>query len=51
MDSFDEADLFEIHELLFELAGENHILLDMSAHEYRLEGLAYNLDFIVRHNV
>ena len=43
------SDAMAIHNALFRLAGRNHIKLDMSAHDGLVEGLPYNLDFIV-HN-
>ncbi len=43
-----EGDLFDYHEALFKAAKANHITLDMSRHENRLEGLPWNLDFVVR---
>lgn len=48
-DEFSENELHEIHGMLFQKAEEVGIVLDMSQHEYKLEGLPYNLDFIV-HN-
>ena len=48
MDSFDQWDLFEVHDALLREARANHITLDMSAHKDQVEGLPYNLDFIVR---
>ena len=49
MDEFEFMDLFEIHADLFEEARKNHITLDMSAHDGKVEGLLYNLDYVV-HN-
>ena len=49
MDEFGEWDLFDVHDALFRAAKANHITLDMSAHDGLVEGLPYNLDFIV-HN-
>lgn len=49
MDEFDTFDLIDIHDALFRAAKANHIMLDMSAHEGKVEGLPFNLDFIV-HN-
>ena len=43
-----EGDLLDIHEALFRAAKASNITLDMSAHEGLVEGLPYNLDFIVR---
>ena len=45
-----EGDLLDIHEALFRAAKASNITLDMSAHEGLVEGLPYNLDFIVRQN-
>ncbi len=47
MDEFDTFDLLEIHDALFRAAKTNHIILDMSAHDGKVEGLPFNLDFIV----
>lgn len=49
VNEFEEWDLFGIHDSLFRAAKANHIKLDMSAHEGRLEGLPFNLDYVV-HN-
>ena len=43
-----EGDLLDIHEALFSAAKASNITLDMSDHEGLVEGLPYNLDFIVR---
>ena len=43
------SDAMAIHNALCRLARQNHIILDMSAHDGLIEGLPYNLDFIV-HN-
>ena len=48
MKSFEQCDLFDIHSAIFKAARANHITLDMSAHKDKLEGLQYNLDYIVR---
>ena len=43
-------DLIDIHGIiLFKAARENHILPDMSSHKNKVEGLPFNLFFIV-HN-
>ena len=47
-DEFDFSDLMEYHQALFRTAKANHITLDMSKHENKVEGLPYNLDFVVR---
>ena len=47
-EEYSEEDLVEYHQYLLKTAKANHITLDMSKHEFRLEGLPYNLDFIVR---
>jgi len=44
-----QDDLMEIHFSLIEAAKAENILLDMSSHEGKLEGLPYNLDFQVFH--
>ena len=41
--------MFDLHEALFRAARANHITLDMSSHEGKVEGLPFNLDFVV-HN-
>lgn len=48
LDEFEYDDLFDLHYALFKAARENHIHLDMSAHNGLEEGLPFNLDFIVR---
>ena len=48
MDEFEQWDLFDIHDALFRAAKANQITLDMSSHEGKVEGLPFNLDFIVR---
>ena len=48
MNDFEEFDLFDIHSALFKAARGNHITLDMSAHKNKVEGLPYNLDYIVK---
>ena len=48
-EDFDTYDLMDIHDTLFKAAKDNHIILDMSAHENMVEGLPFNLDYIV-HN-
>ena len=49
MSEFSHDDLFDIHFMLFRKAKENHITLDMSAHDGLVEGLPFHLDYIV-HN-
>ena len=41
--------MFDLNDALFRAAKANHITLDMSAHEGLVEGLPFNLDFVV-HN-
>ena len=48
-EDFDPIDLISIHDELFEAAKANNMTLDMSEHENKVEGLPYNLDYIV-HN-
>lgn len=48
MDKFDQWDLFEIHDALFRAARASYITFDTSGHMDKVEGLPYNLDFIVR---
>ena len=47
-DDMDMDDLMELHDVLFRTAKAHHITLDMSAHEGKIEGLPYNLDFVVK---
>ena len=49
-EKFSDSDLMGINSLLFEEAPKEGMELDMSAHEGRLEGLPYVLDFILRKN-
>lgn len=44
---FDFEDLFDYHFALFRAAKASHITLDMSKHEDKVEGLPFNLDFVV----
>lgn len=44
----DFSELMDHHQYLFRIARANHITLDMSKHEVKVEGLPYNLDFVVR---
>ena len=48
-EDFDSIDMIDIHNELFELAEANNITLDMSEHANKIEGLPYNLDYII-HN-
>lgn len=41
-------DLFDVHFALFEAAEKAGLTLDMSEHENKVEGLPFNLDFILR---
>lgn len=45
---FEFFDLMDYHQYLFRAARANHITLDMSKHENKVEGLPFNLDFVVR---
>lgn len=47
--SYRGIDLFDVHIVLFEKLRERDIFPDMSAHDGLVEGLPYNLDFIVHH--
>ena len=49
-EDFDSIDLIEIHNELFEAAKANDIILDMSEHDYKVEGLPYNLPYVVHNN-
>lgn len=44
----DFSELMDYHQYLLRIARANHITLDMSKHEGKVEGLPYNLDFVVR---
>lgn len=47
-----EGSMFDVTEALFDLVGdEGDLLLDMSEHDGKLEGLPFNLDFIVRRRI
>ena len=48
MNDFEQSDLFDIHSALSKAARADHITLDMSSHKNKLDGLLYNLDYIVR---
>ena len=48
MDKFDETVLKEVHTALFEAADKEGLILDMSAHDGKLEGVFYVLDYVVR---
>ncbi|MGN0361911.1 MAG: hypothetical protein ACI4ET_03640 [Bilifractor sp.] len=45
---FSPIEMIEIHDDLFKAAKANHITLDMSEHDGKVEGLPFNLEFIVR---
>ena len=47
-DELEDRDLFDFHAALFRVAKANHITLDMSKHAGLVEGLPWNLDFVVR---
>lgn len=48
LDDFEFMDFFDIHFALFEAAEKAGLTLDMSSHEDKVEGLPFNLDFILR---
>ncbi|MBR2740251.1 MAG: hypothetical protein IKD87_06240 [Oscillospiraceae bacterium] len=48
MDKIDETVLREVHTALFEAADKEGLILDMFAHDGKLEGLFYVLDYVVR---
>ena len=48
-EDIDSIDLIAIHNELVEAAKVDNIILDMSEHDCRVEGLSYNLEYIV-HN-
>ncbi len=45
---FDHDELMDLHFKLFDKAEEKGLYLDMSEHDGKIEGLPYNLDFIVK---
>lgn len=47
-ESFSEGDLCDVHFGLFEAAEAAGMTLDFSAHENKLEGLPFNLIFILK---
>ena len=48
LEDFESTVLFDIHFALFEAAEKAGLTLDMSSHENRVEGLPFNLDFILK---
>ena len=48
INDLDETDLLEIHEAVLKLAVKKQIILDMSAHDGKFEGLPYNLDYMIK---
>ena len=46
-EDFDPIDLIATHDALFEAAKANKMTLDMSEHENKVEGLPYNLPYVV----
>lgn len=47
-DEYDTFDLIRIHDALFDNAEANDIVLDMSAHNKKYEGLPFALDYAVK---
>lgn len=47
-DQFSFSNLLTLHTALFKAAGQEGIILDMSSHEGKNEGLPFNLEFIVK---
>lgn len=43
-------DLLDVHNALLRTAQENHMELDFSEHDGKVEGWPFNLDFIVKHH-
>lgn len=43
-------DLLDVHNALLRAAQENHMELDFSEHDGKVEGWPFNLDFIVKHH-
>lgn len=49
IDTDEFHDDWDIHNKLFEITEEKGVIeLDMSEHEYKCEGLPFNLDYVVR---
>jgi len=48
-DQLDEMDLYELQSTVVESVKKIGVILDFSEHEYKFEGLFYNLDFYVYH--
>jgi len=48
INDLDETDLFEIHDAVLKLAVKKQIILDMSAHDGKIEGLPYNLEYMIK---
>lgn len=46
---YDAKTLLPLHLAIFDSAEKNGLELDMSKHENKLEGLPFNLDYVVRH--
>ncbi len=42
--------LLDVHFELLKAAEKEGITLDMSSHDGKIEGLPYNLDFVIHHN-
>ena len=47
-EEYDTFDLIRIHDALFDTAKANDIVLDMSAHNNKYEGLPFVLDYVVK---
>ena len=45
---YDTFDLIRIHDALFDTAKANDIVLDMSSHNKKYEGLPFVLDYVVK---
>ena len=46
---YDASTLFPLHFAIFDAAEKAGMELDMSKHENKIEGLPFNLDYVVRH--
>lgn len=42
-------DLLDVHNALLRAARENHMELDFSEHDGKVEGWPFNLDFMIKH--
>ena len=48
MNDLSVEECFRMNAEVFRIAEENGFFLDMSEHEFKLEGMPWNLDFVIR---